>query len=120
MVGSRDLRWMHGAVAVVASWRWRDAVFEDPFGRSPEWIKFAEPSSDSAMRFIQRWSRRQPSTSLTPSGVRVRRAKEINQPLRPFVSRVRWGDQERPAAFPPLTFHTPILSNASLARLRTV
>ena len=26
-------------------------MFEDPFGRSPEWIKFAEPRSDNALRF---------------------------------------------------------------------
>ena len=26
-------------------------MFEDPFGRSPEWIKFAEPSTDTALRF---------------------------------------------------------------------
>jgi hypothetical protein len=31
-------------------WRWRDAVCEDPFGRSPGRIKLAEPSSDRAMR----------------------------------------------------------------------
>ncbi len=34
--------------------RWRDAVFEGPFGRSPEGTKFAEPKNDRAMRFIQR------------------------------------------------------------------
>ena len=32
-------------------WRWRDAVFEDPFGRSHGWIKFAEPRSDTALQF---------------------------------------------------------------------
>jgi hypothetical protein len=31
--------------------RWRDAVFEDAFGRSRGCIKFAEPKSDAAMRF---------------------------------------------------------------------
>ena len=38
-------------ISAIASWRWRDAMFEDPFGRSQEWIKFAEPSADSALRF---------------------------------------------------------------------
>ena len=32
-------------------WRWRDAVFEDPFGRSHGWIKFAEPRSDRPCGF---------------------------------------------------------------------
>src|SRR6478752_4941956 len=83
----RDLRWMHGPVVVVAiltrqtdrslcnrlpgtrpfpSWRWRDAMFEGPFGRSPGRIKFAEPSNDRAVRFIQRWSRRRPSAFCAP------------------------------------------------------
>jgi len=35
-------------------------MFEDPFGRSPEWIKFAEPSSDTALRFTTRLSRKWP------------------------------------------------------------
>ena len=39
------------AVTAIASSRWRDALFEDPFGGSPEWIKFAEPSSDTALQF---------------------------------------------------------------------
>ena len=30
------------------------AVFEGPFGRSPERTKFAEPSSDGVMRFYPR------------------------------------------------------------------
>src|ERR1044071_4447031 len=34
----------HDLCRVVAR-RWRDAVFEDPFGRSPGWIKFAEPNT---------------------------------------------------------------------------
>ena len=45
------------------SWRWRDAVFKGPFGRSPERTKFAEPSGDRAMRFIQRRAAHLPSTS---------------------------------------------------------
>jgi hypothetical protein len=36
--------------------RWRDAMFEDPFGRSPGWIKFAESSGDTALRFAPRLS----------------------------------------------------------------
>ena len=48
---SCDLRGLHGSMAAVASWRWRDALFEGPFGRSPGRTKFAEPSSDRAMRF---------------------------------------------------------------------
>jgi len=47
-------------------WRpWRDAVFADPFGQSHEWIKFAEPSSDNALRFYPRMSSRVLSTSIT-------------------------------------------------------
>jgi hypothetical protein len=46
--------------------RWRDAVFEGSFGRSPERTKFAEPKNDTAMRFIHNWSRRRPSTSYFP------------------------------------------------------
>ena len=46
--------------------RWRDAMFEGPFGRSPGRTKFAEPSNDRAMRFIQRWSRSRPSTFCAP------------------------------------------------------
>jgi len=38
--------------------RWRDAMFEGPFGRSPGRTKFAEPSNDRAVRFIQRWSKK--------------------------------------------------------------
>ena len=56
---------LHGFVAAVAiltlptlgaprralsQGRWRDAMFEDPFGRSPGRNKFAEPSSDRGMR----------------------------------------------------------------------
>jgi hypothetical protein len=47
-------------------WRWRDATFEGPFGRSPGRTKFAEPSNDRAVRFIQRWSKRRPSTFCAP------------------------------------------------------
>jgi hypothetical protein len=32
--------------------RWRDAVFEGPFRRSPGWTEFAEPSSDRALRLL--------------------------------------------------------------------
>jgi hypothetical protein len=35
--------------------------------RSQGRTKFAEPSNDRAMRFIQRWSRRRPSTSYDPT-----------------------------------------------------
>lgn len=45
------LREWQGPIAAVASGRWRDALFEGPFGRSPERTKLAEPSSDRAMRF---------------------------------------------------------------------
>ena len=34
--------------------RWRDAVFEGPFGRSPGRNEFAEPSNDKAVRFHPR------------------------------------------------------------------
>ena len=33
-------------------------MFEGPFGRSPGRTKFAEPSNDRAVRFIQRWSKK--------------------------------------------------------------
>ena len=49
--------------------RWRDAVFEGPFGHSPGRTKFAEPINDTAMRFIHRWSTTRPSTSCHHSGV---------------------------------------------------
>src|SRR6478752_5794775 len=66
MVASCDLRWVHGLWlgspfspaqpwsrqdAPFPRWRWRDAVFEDPFGRSHGWIKFAEPRSDRPCGF---------------------------------------------------------------------
>jgi hypothetical protein len=54
--------------------RWRDAMFEGPFGRSPGRTKFAETSSDRAVRFIQRWSKRRPSTFCVPFWCRVGRA----------------------------------------------
>jgi hypothetical protein len=40
-------------------------MFEDPFGRRPEWIKFAEPSSDNALRFYSSLSRDGLSISTT-------------------------------------------------------
>jgi len=74
-----DLREVHGATAAVAlthppnpgraktrpfpRWRWRDAMFEGPFGRSPEWIKLAEPSSSGTVRFhlsLKQWLHVQP------------------------------------------------------------
>jgi hypothetical protein len=79
MIASRDLRWVQGLIAAVAVLthptlgspfppsppicnrlpmtrpfprrRWRDAVFEGPFGRSPGRSKFAEPSSERVLRF---------------------------------------------------------------------
>ena len=67
MVAFCDLRVVHDLVAAVAilthptpgraktrpfpRWRWRDAVFEGPFGRSPGRTKLAEPSRDRVMRF---------------------------------------------------------------------
>ena len=65
-------------MAAVASWRWRDALFEGPFGQSPGRTKFAEPSSYRAVRFHPSLSKgdQPPATSL--SGVRVRRAREAD------------------------------------------
>jgi len=56
-------------------------MFEDPFGRSPEWIKFAEPSSDNALRFTHRLSREWP-IHLTP-----RFAEPINDRAMRFIHR---------------------------------
>ena len=58
-----DLREVHGATAAVVFRRWRDAMFEGPFGRSPEWIKLAEPSSSGTVRFhlsLKQWLHVQP------------------------------------------------------------
>ena len=64
-MASRDLRWVHGPTAAVASWRWRDALFEGPFRQRLGRTEFAEPSRDRALQFIHRLSRRRPSTSDT-------------------------------------------------------
>jgi hypothetical protein len=58
-----DLRGAQRAVTAIASWRGRDAVLEGPFGRSPGWIQFAEPSGDTALRFAPRMSSEGLSTS---------------------------------------------------------
>jgi hypothetical protein len=43
--------------------RWRDAVFEGPFGRSPGRIKFGEPSSGRAVRLHSSPEQSRPFTS---------------------------------------------------------
>ena len=63
VVATCDLREVHGATAAVVFRRWRDAMFEGPFGRSPEWIKLAEPSSSGTVRFhlsLKQWLHVQP------------------------------------------------------------
>ena len=81
-----DLRRMHGRVVCGRRRRWRDAMFEGPFRRSPGRTKFSEPKNDTAMRFIRRWSSRRPSTS-RPSVWCARSAgKGDQQPLPPPAS----------------------------------
>jgi hypothetical protein len=44
------------SVAAVASWRWRDALFEGPFRQCLGRTKFAEPRSDRVVQFHPRSS----------------------------------------------------------------
>jgi hypothetical protein len=75
----RDLRGVHGPVTAVAfspsptlhaprralvPRRWRDAMSEGPFGRSPGRTKLAEPSSDRDMRIPPSPEHGRPSTSI--------------------------------------------------------
>ena len=60
---SCDLRWMQRLIAAVVFRRWRDAMFEGPFGRSPGRTKLAEPSSSGTVRFhlsLKQWLHVQP------------------------------------------------------------
>ena len=65
--------------------RWRDAVFEGPFGRSPEGTKFAEPKNDRADAVYPALSRMVHHVSCAHSGVRVRRAQEVISPHAPAI-----------------------------------
>jgi|GEM_PF-1102023 len=64
--------------------RWRDAMFEGPFGRSPgtDQVCGAKQRQGRAVYPAPEQQGGHP-LSVPLSGVRVRRAKEINQPVRP-------------------------------------
>ena len=65
MVDCRDLRRVHGLVTVVAL-AMASAVFEGPFGRSPERSKLAEPNCDRAMRFHPALEQRRHPPAILP------------------------------------------------------
>ena len=117
------MRGVQGVVTPIASWRWRDAVFEDRFGQSPGSIKFAEPRSDTALRFYpsreQQWpihlrhqvggAKQQRHRAVSPLAEAVvtrptstlPRAQGLTRLIHPFLA-CAFGEQRRPTALAPL------------------
>ena len=90
-----DLREVHGATAAVVFRRWRDAMFEGPLGQSPGRTKFAEPSNDRAVRFIQCWSKKGAIHFLCPLLVcRLPRAQGLTRLIHPILA-CAFGEQRK-------------------------
>ena len=87
-----------GGCMVLSLWslrRWRDAMFEGPSGRSRGRTKFAEPSNDRAVRFIQRWSKKAAIYFLCPFLVcRLPRAQGLTRLIHPILA-CAFGEQRK-------------------------
>ncbi|HEU4503685.1 MAG TPA: hypothetical protein VFR79_02585 [Nitrospira sp.] len=76
MVSYCELRWVHGRVAAVAAGDGETQCSKVRSDASRERTKFAEPRSDTTMRFHPSPEQQVTIPSFAPSGVRGRRAKE--------------------------------------------